>query len=203
MKDKWIKLANKRTIEKTMSALKENGIDAVYFNSVVEAKQEALQLLPEGAEVMTMTSTTLETLNIAKEINSSGRYNSVRNKLESPNKEEVNTRKLGAAPEWTIGSVHAVTQDGKIVIASNTGSQLPAYAHGSKKVIFIIGTQKIVRNLDKAFKRIYEHSLPLESERAKKAYGVPGSSVNKMLIINREIQPERIKVIFVNAVLGF
>ena len=152
-----------------------------------------------------MTSVTLEQTGIAKEINESGNYNAVRNKLYSMDKKTYGKRiqKLGAAPEWAVGSVHAVTQDGKIVVASATGSQLPAYSYGSLNVILVVGTQKIVGNIDEAFKRIYEYTLPLESERARKAYGVPGSAVNKMLIINKEMQENRINVIFVGEALGF
>ncbi len=99
--------------------------------------------------------------------------------------------------------MHAVTEDGKVLIASNSGSQLPAYAYGSGHVIWVVGAQKIVKNLDEGIKRIYEHSLPLESERARKAYGVPGSAVNKLLIINKEIIPGRITMILTKEKLGF
>ena len=112
-------------------------------------------------------------------------------------------KKTGAAPEYCIGSVHAVTQDGKVFIASNTGSQLPSYAYGSANVIWVVGTQKIVKDFDEANERIYKYTLPLESERARKAYGVPGSAVNKMLIVNKEVAPGRITIIFVNEKLGF
>lgn len=112
-------------------------------------------------------------------------------------------QRLGATPEWVLGSVHAVTETGEALIASNTGSQLPAYAFGVGKVIWVVGTQKIVKDREEGLGRIYEHSLPLESERAKKAYGVPGSAVNKILIVNREVQPGRITMILVNERLGF
>lgn len=144
-------------------------------------------------------------INITHEINESGKYNSIRNKLMSMNREtqgkEMN--KLGAFPEYAVGSVHAVSENGEVMIASNSGSQLPAYVYGSEKVIWVVGTHKIVKNIDEGFERIYEHSLPLESERAKKAYGVPGSNVSKLLIINKELIPDRIYLIFVNEVLGF
>jgi hypothetical protein len=116
----------------------------------------------------------------------------------------VEMRRLGAAPEWTIGSVHAVTEDGNIVIASNTGSQLPAYAYGAGHVVWVVGAQKVVKNLDEAMKRIYEYVLPLESERANKAYSMThGSFVSKMLIVNREVQSNRISMIIVKENLGF
>lgn len=111
-------------------------------------------------------------------------------------------KKLGAAPEWAIGSVHAVTEGGKVVVVSATGSQLPAYAYGSSHVIWVVGSQKIVKDLDEAAKRIYEYVLPKESERAMKAYGM-ASSVNKRLIIDKEATPDRITMIIVKEKLGF
>ena len=201
----WDQLADEKTLEKTVAALKSNGIETVVVANGEEAKKKVLEIIPQNAEVMTMTSVTLDTIGIAKEINESGKYNSVRNKLFSMdrNTQPAEMNKLGAAPDWTIGSVHAATVDGKLLISSNSGSQLPAYAYASPHVIWAIGAQKIVKNTDEAIKRIYEYVLPLESERAKKAYGVPGSFVSKILIINKEIQPGRLTVVIIKEKLGF
>lgn len=203
--DKWNQLASRESVDKAIEVLKENGIDAEFVENGEQAKKRVLEIIPAGAEVMNMTSVTLETIGIPKELNESGKYTSVRNKLNKMNRETQGSemQKMGAAPEWTIGSVHAVTEDGHVLIASNTGSQLGAYAYGALNIIWVVGAQKIVKNIDEGIKRIYEHSLPLESERAKKAYGVPGSSVNKILIVNKEVQPDRITLILVNEVLGF
>lgn len=114
----------------------------------------------------------------------------------------VQMNQLGGAPEWVIGSVHAVTEDGAVFVASNSGSQLGAYAYGAQKVIWVIGTQKIVKNRDEAFRRLSEYSLPLEDERAQKAYGVH-SGVSKILMVNKETQPGRITAILVKEKLGF
>ncbi len=192
-------------IQKTAESLKSNGIIAIIAANGQEAKMKAIELIPKGAELMNMTSITLDTISVSKELSASGEYNSVRKKLERMDREkqEIEMNHLGAAPEWAIGSVHAVTQDGKVMIASNTGSQLPAYSYGAQKVIWIVGAQKIVKDINEGFKRIYEHSLPLESERARKAYGVPGSAVNKLLIVNKEIVPGRITLILVKEKLGF
>lgn len=205
MNNKWDTLPSNQIITNTIQALKGNGIEAMVVNNGKEAKKKVLELLPKGAEVMTMSSVTLDTIGIAKEINESGKYNSVRKKIYSMDRktQSLEMQKLGAAAEWTVGSVHAVTEDGHVFIASNTGSQLPAYAYGASHVVWIVGTQKVVKNTDEAIKRIYEYTLPLESERAKKAYGVPGSAVNKILIINKEVQPGRITMILVQEKLGF
>ena len=193
---------SKEIIEKTIAALKANGIEAIVVNDKTDAKAKALELIPKEASVMTMTSVTLDELGIAKEINESGKYNSVRAKLGTITDPDTK-RQIANAPQYTIGSVHAVTQDGKVIIASNTGSQLSAYAYSASHVIWVVGTQKIVENLDDGMKRIYEYTLPLESVRAQKAYGSKGSFVSKMLIVNKEVTPGRITIIFVPENIGF
>lgn len=192
-------------IGRASEALAANGFNVVVVETGAQAKQEVLNLIPKNAEVMTMTSVTLDSIGIAKAINDSGDYDSVRLKLNTMNRatQGRDMQKLGAAPTYTIGSVHAITQDGKVVIASNTGSQLPAYAYGASKVIWVVGAQKIVKNLDEAMKRIYDYVLPLESERAKKAYGAPGSFVSKLLIVNKEVAKDRITIVIVKEPLGF
>ena len=202
----WNKLVDGEILRNTVKALGQNGIEAVAAENGEEANVLALGFIPEGSEVMTMSSVTLDTIGLSAEINKvDGKFKPLRDKLyaldRKTNAQEMN--RLGAAPEFVVGSVQAVSEDGYVLIASNTGSQLPAYAFGALNVIWIVGTQKIVKNIDEGIKRIYEHSLLLESERAKKAYGVPGSAVNKILIINKEVRPGRIKLIFVKEKLGF
>lgn len=201
----WNTLAGDATIAKTIDALKQNGVDASVVATGIEANKKVLFLIPDGAEVMTMSSVTLDGIGLTQDINVSGRYHPVRDKLYAMDREtqRVAMLKLGAAPEWTVGSIHAVTQDGHILIASNTGSQLPAYAYASSRVILVVGAQKIVKNVEEGIKRIYDYVLPLESERARKAYGVAGSAVNKLLIINNEVVPGRLSFIFVKEKLGF
>lgn len=204
--DKWNKLAGKVSINRTIEALKANGIEAKFVETGKDAKDEVLSIIPEGAEVMVMSSVTLDTIGMPLEINESAKFNSVRNKLNSLDRttHASEMQKLGAAPEYTVGSVHAVTEDGHILIASNTGSQLPAYAYGSSHLIVVVGAQKIVKNIEQGLKRIYEYVLPQESERANKAYNITtGSFVSKLLIVNREINKGRILVILVGENLGF
>ena len=191
-------------IDRAKKALEANGVTVYFVQTGAEAKAKVLELIPAGAEVMTQTSVTLDTIGVTKELNESGRYNSVRaNKLNDPTVSKSEKRKLGGGPDWTIGSVHALTEDGKLMIASNTGSQLGSYVYGAERVIWVVGKQKIVPDMEAGTKRIYEYVLPLESERARKAYGVSGSNVSKLLIINNEVTPERAIVIIVNEVLGF
>lgn len=198
------KLAEKMIVEKTMAALKANGIETYLVENGVEAKKKFFEILPVGAEVMNNSSTTLLTIGVADEIIKSGKYNAVRERFAKmdPKTQGREMKKMAAAAEWGVGSVHAVTEKGEIMIASASGSQIPQYAYGSDHVLWVVGTQKIVQDLNEGFKRLYEYTLPLEDARARKAYGM-GSSVNKLLIINKEPQPGRTHLIFVNEVLGF
>jgi hypothetical protein len=201
---KWDELASNDEIERTMESLKKNGIEAHLVTNGEEARKKVFELIPEGSEVMTMTSMTLQALGLATEINESGKFDSVRKKLSrmdsTTQKQEM--RRLGAAPQFCIGSVHAVTEDGHCLIASATGSQLPAYAYGAGRVVWVVGAQKVVKNVDEGTKRVYEHSFPLEDARARKAYGT-GSGVNKLLVFNREATAGRVALILVKEKLGF
>lgn len=200
-------LTTKETVSSTIEALGKNGITAEVVQTRDEAKKKVLSLIPEGAEVMTMTSISLEETGIEAEINSSKKYKSVKNMLASMNRdiEGREMQKLGAAPEWALGSVHAVTEKGEVVVTSATGSQLPAYLYGASHVIWVVGIQKIVKNVDEAMERIQKHLIPLESVRARKAYGLPdtwNTNPSKTVIIRSEA-PNRIHIIFVNEKLGF
>ncbi|MDD5456246.1 MAG: LUD domain-containing protein [Candidatus Margulisbacteria bacterium] len=201
----WDKLADNESLQNSIANLEKNGISVFVVNSGVEAKAKVMELIPQGAEVMNMSSTTLEQIGINKEFAETSTYISVRKQLLAMDRKTQSREmlKIGAAPEWAIGSVHAITENGEIIIASQTGSQLPAYAYGATHVIWVAGTQKIVSHLEQGFKRVYEYCLILESERAKKAYGASGSSVNKMLVINKEITAGRIQLVLVKEKLGF
>lgn len=201
----WETLANDEIVNQTANALTANGMKTFITQTAEEAKKKFFEILPAGASVMNMTSVTLNALGIAKEITESGKYDSVRNKLMKLDRKTQSRemQKLGAAPDWAVGSIHALTQDGKVIIASRGGSQMPAYVYGAGHVIWVVGTQKIVKNTDEGIKRIYDYCLPLETERVKVAYGMPFSEVNKLLIINKESLPDRITLILVKEKLGY
>ena len=200
----YSQIPSDESIEKTAAALREHGLEVFVAGSGAEAKLKALEIIPGGAEVMTNTSQTAETIGLYKEINESGKYNSIGKQLMAMDRKTdgEKMRKLGASPDWTLGSVHAVTEDGRVLVASATGSQLPGYINGANHVLWVVGAQKIVPNFEEGMKRIYDYVLPLENARAMKAYGA-GSSVNKMIVLNKEAGKGRITMILVKEALGF
>jgi len=152
---------------------------------------------------MTNTSVTLEETGIAAAINDGGPYDAARNKFMALDfaTQLPEMKALGGQPEYALGSVHAITRDGTLVIASASGSQLASYAWGAANVIFVVGAQKLVPDLEAARERISEHSLKLEDARAYAAYG-QNSYVGKILEIHQE-WPDRIHVVLIRQSVGF
>ena len=201
----WNTLPDEAAVQKTIAALKQNGMTAFFVENEEAARKKILEIIPSNAEVMEMTSVTLDAIEIAKTLRETKEYLMIHDKLTNMDRKTQGKemQQLSAAPQVSLGSVHAITYDGRILIASNTGSQLPAYVYGAEKVIWVVGTQKIVKDIDEGMRRLEEYTLPLESERARKAYGVSGSAINKLLIINKENIQERITIVFVNKNLGY
>jgi hypothetical protein len=153
---------------------------------------------------MTNTSVTLDATGIAGAVNADGSpFVSVRNLLLGLDASTQLQKMKGLAgkPDFSLGSVHAITRDGVLAIASASGSQLPSYAWGAATVIFVVGAQKIVSTIECARERIYRHSLPLEDARARVAYGQP-SRVGKLLEIHEE-SPGRIHIVLIRQSIGF
>jgi hypothetical protein len=191
-------------VSRTAAALEANGITALRASNAAEAKRIVVDLLPVGSQVYHGASESLEVSGIADEVNRSGRYEPVRPLVFSMDRatQADEIRRLAAAPDVMLGSVHAVTETGSLLAASMSGSQLGPYVSGAGRVILVVGTQKIVADIEEGLRRINDYSLPLEDARAQAAYGIH-SAVNKVLIINREIVPERITVVLVDETLGF
>ena len=196
--------ADDASVKRTLAALEANGITALRAPNAAAAKRMVLDLIPDGSAVHHGASQTLDVLGITDEIEKSGRYAALRPRIWSMDRatQADEIRRLGAAPDVMLGSVHAVTETGSLLAASMSGSQLGPYVSGAGRVILVVGTQKIVPDLEQGLRRINEYAWRLEDARAQAAYGIH-SAVNKVVIINREITSGRITVVLVDEVLGF
>jgi hypothetical protein len=196
-------LPDEQTLASAVTALEEHGFSVEVVDDLDAAREAVLARIPDGATVMTNTSVTLQETGIADAINNGGRYDSARNRMFALDfaTQAQEMKAIGGQPDYALGSVHAVTRDGTLVIASASGSQLASYAWGAANVIFVIGAQKLVPTLEAAHERIYQHSLVLEDARAIAAYG-QHSSVGKIIEIHQEL-PGRIHIVLVRQVVGF
>ena len=201
--DRFTTLPDDETLAATVVALEEHGFSIDIVDGLEAARDAVLARIPKGSSVMTNPSVTLKETGIADAIDNGGPYDSVRTKLNELDyaTQLAEMKAIAGTPDYTLGSVHAITGDGTLVIASASGSQLASYAWGAANVIFVVGAQKLVPTPEAARERIYEHSLPLEDARAYAAYG-QNSAVGKILEIHQEF-PGRIHVVLIRQVVGF
>jgi LUD domain len=184
-------------------ALRKHGFSVEILDDAAAARARVRDLIPEGAIVFTGASETLRLSGIEADINNSGRYDAL--KSRPPLDRATQRNEIWAAlstPDVLVGSVAAVTETGSLVVASASGSQLPGYAGAAASVIWVVGAQKVVPDLGTALRRIEDHCLPLESERAMKVYGQPSAS-NRVLILNAEPEPGRGTLLLLREAVGF
>jgi L-lactate utilization protein LutC len=191
-------------LERAATALAANNFTVEILDDVAAARTRVRELIPENASVFTSASETLRLSGIDADINATGRYRPVKPRVLTMDRvaEADEFRRLVTTPDVVVGSVAAVTETGALVIASGTGSQVPAYAGGAARAIWIVGAQKVVPDLPTALRRVETHALPLENVRAMAAYGRP-SAVNQLLILNAETRPSRAVVLLLRAPIGF
>ena len=203
----WETLPDQETIARTLDAVKDRGINAEQVSTPQEALERITKIIPEGAELMSGASKTLEEIGFIQLLKTGGHmWKNLRDNIvaEKDPVKQAEIRRQSVTVDYFLGSVHAISENGEIIVVSASGSQIPSYAYTSKNVIWVAGAQKIVRSLEDGLKRVREYSLPRESERMR-GLGFPGSVIAKILIIEREpAQMKRqLNLILVNQRLGF
>ena len=150
--NRFAALPDDETLSETVAALRERGFDTQVVDDLEAAREAVLARIPHGSSVMTNPSVTLEETGIAAAIDEGGAYDSSRMRIGALDRAtqlgEIKT--LFIQPDFSLGSVQAVTREGTLVIASALGSQLAAYAWGAANVIFVAGAQKLVADVDAA-----------------------------------------------------
>lgn len=195
--------ASNATIQHVADRLRANNIEVLVVDTGDEARAAVLERVPEGSEVYTGKSMTLEEIGVFAALHEPGRYDAIRPKLQAMDRatQGREMRKLGQVPDTIVGSVSAVTEDGWLVAASATGNQLAAYAAGAGRVILVVGSHKVVPDFDAALRRINEVVFPYEDARVRSMLGV-GTKLEKILLLRGEWMEGRTTVIFVREPVG-
>lgn len=190
-------------IEQVASTLRAHKIEAIVVDSGEEARRVVLGMIPEGAEVHSGKSKTLEDIGLYAELVESDRYDALRPRYFAMDRKTQGReiRKLIAAPDFMLGSVAAITEDGVLVSASATGSQLGPYVSGAGRVILVVGSQKIVADLDAALRRINDVVSPYENARVRERLGVD-TALEKVLVMYGEWNAGRTTVVLVREPVG-
>lgn len=200
-------LASPDIVKDTIAALKERNIQAVAVENASDALSTIIGMIPSGASIMNGASQTLEQIGFVEYLKSREHgWNNLHEAIvhEQDSEKQSALRKQALMSDYYLGSVHALAQTGEFIIASNTGSQLPHVVFTSPNLIFVVSTKKIVPTLTDAFDRLEKHVIPLEDERAQKAYG-SHTAPNKIIVFNGEnpMMGRTVHIIFVNERLGF
>jgi hypothetical protein len=201
--ESFAKRASEESVQKTAAALRARNFSVEVVDTPAQARAYVLSVLPKDQSIFTSSSETLRLSGIEGDINDSGKYNAIRPQMLKLDykTQRAEMLKMGATPDVIVGSVHAITEDGRVVAASGSGSQLGPYAAAAGKVVWVVGSQKIVPDLDTAMRRLQYYAYPKEDTRMRETYGVP-SGLMKILIVNGDM-PGRISVVLVREPIGF
>ena len=199
----FVTAAPEATLQRVAEALRARNFDVVVVEDGAAARAVVLERLPKGAEVHSGKSKTLQDAGILDAVHDVTQYDALRPKMLKMDRatQGREIRKLVGAPDFMLGSVNALTEDGMLVAASATGSQLGPYANTAGKVILVVGSQKIVPDLATAMRRVREYVLPWEDAQVRKVVAT-GSFIAKTLIIEREWMAGRLTVILVRQPIG-
>jgi L-lactate utilization protein LutC len=191
-------------LERAAAALTAKNFAVEILDDAAAARTRIKGLIPEGASVFTGASETLRLSGIEDDINKSGRYDALRSRGRTMDRATQRDEiwRMMSTPDVIVGSVAAVTETGSLVIASASGSQLPGYAGAAARVVWVVGAQKVVPDLPTALRRIEDHCLPLENDRAMQVYGRP-SAINRVLILNAEPEAGRGTILLLRQAIGF
>jgi len=199
----FAKAASEESVQKTAAALKARNFSVEVVDTPAGARTYVNSILPKDRSIFTSSSETVNLSGLDEDINRSGRYNAIRPQMEKLDykTQRAEMLKLGASPDVVVGSVHAITEDGRVIAASGSGSQLGPYASAAGRVIWVVGSQKIVPDLDTAMRRLQFYAYPKEDNRVREKYGMP-SGLMKILIVNGDM-PGRSTVVLIREPIGF
>ena len=201
--ERYTTAATEETLQNVAKAIGERNMTPIVVDTPADARRVVLEMIPDRAEVHSGKSKTLEDAGIFNEFQDSGRYDFLRTRMFAMDRatQGREIRKLVSAPDYMVNSAQAVTEDGVIVVASASASQIGPLASGAGKVIYVIGSQKIVPDVAAAYERILEHVLPYEDARVVEAMGIH-SFLARVLLVEREWQADRTTVVLVREPVG-
>ncbi len=200
-------LASADAVTKTAAALTANGIEPIVVENGAEALVKIKEFIPAGASVNNGSSKTLEQIGYIDYLKEGKHgWNNLKAAIlaETDPAKQSALRKQASLSDYYLGSVHALTENGEFIIASNTGSQLPSIVFTSPNLIFVVSTKKIVPTLTDAMERLEKTVAPLEDERMMAQHNVH-TQMSKVLIFKKEnpMMGRKVRMILVKEDLGF
>lgn len=196
-----------------IKSFKSRNIEVSFFETLEEAKDRMIELIPPDSSVGVGNSKTLKDMNISKLLKERG--NIVFDKTLAENKaESEQVKKKSLLADWYITGTNAVSKEGHIVNIDHSGNRAAAMIYGPDNVIIVIGRNKICGTLDDAVKRARNISAPMNAKRA--GYNPPCLQLNRcidcksdervcfnLVIIEGQFVKDRMKLFIVDEEAGF
>ncbi len=172
-------------IKITLENLKKNGMEAHFVNTKEEALELLLSFIPKGSTVAAGGSASLKECGVLEALKS-GDYNYLDRHKENITKNEAyEVLKQSLTADVYLSSTNAVTLGGELYNVDGTGNRLAALNFGPEKVIFLVGTNKIVKDLKEADIRVKTIAAPKNTVRLCK--NTPCSKTGKCFAITQNI----------------
>ena len=201
----WNRMPDQPTIDKLVTGMRERNFNPMVVPDRQSALEKLKQTIPPMADVMTGSSTTLEEIGFTAFLTSNNHpWRNWKDRIfaEKDPQKQYDLRRAATTSEYFLGSVQAITESGQVLGADGTGSRQGGYVYSARNVIWVVGLNKVVSDLDMALRRLHEHCFPLEDARMKKA-GARGTVIGKIVIYEFEGVPHRISTILIKEKLGF
>lgn len=203
--EKWNQLPSANDVAQTVEKIQRRGIAVIRAQNGEIALETLKDLIPPGTEVMSGSSTTLLEIGYDEYVNSDkSRWKDLHRAIiaENDEKKRHELRRESVAADYFVSGVNAIAQSGEIVACDKSGSRVGAWPFAAGYLILVSGTNKIVRTLGDALRRVREYAYPLENVRAKSAYGTP-SQIGKCVILANEETEGRVTLILIDESLGY
>lgn len=201
----WSRLPDHGAVAEAIAGLQARNFNPVLVEDCEAALEKLKQLIPSGAGVVTGASTTLEEIGFIEFLKTETHpWNNWKDRIlcERDPTKRLELRRTATTSDYFLGSVQAITRDGVVLACDATGSRQGAYIYGARHVIWVVGLNHLVSDLDSGFRRLREHCLPLQGAAMRRS-GAPGSYIGKIVVYERERQQRRITTLLVRAVLGY
>lgn len=201
---------NELLAQKVISGINSRNMTGYYAASKEEALKIALSLIPEGSSIAMGGSASAVEIGLVDAVKN-GNYDFF-DRSHTTDKRAAKLAAYGA--DVFLGSANAITEDGVMVNIDGNSNRVSAYAYGPKKVVLIVGMNKVTPDVDSALKRARNVAAPINAQRfgLSTPCAKTGSCMNckspdsiccQFLITRFSRHKDRIHIILVNDNLGF
>lgn len=192
----------KKKINKVIENLRKNGFNVLNVETTDAAKQEILKMVKEDEVIGVGGSLTIRELGVIEELMARGNK-VIHHWLPNTFIDEIKVarRKAVRISDVYLTSTNAITLDGQLVNIDTYGNRVAAMIYGPPKVIIVAGYNKIVKDIDAAFKRIREESAIKNAKRLNVEF--PHGLCKVATIIYQRPNDTDITIIFIDMELGY